>query len=174
MAKIECHGNGRLWPFAKISWLGGGHWPRKRYGDVRPWRPLFTSPVVHKGPIMILSNSQFTSPPFEKKWEIFLNFCPNFSSQAPQIWKFSVHKPPLSEPMISSQVPTSEIQAAHPYLKKKLSVPPSPGFFHPVRKKLPFNPKQTSKVRESIERANLISFQVMAAQICQIHLTFNP
>ena len=110
----------------------GDTYLERGYGDVRPWRPPFhASPVVHKGPIS--SNSQFTSPPFEKKMGKFslysLNCCPNLNSQAPKFGNFqftrplfqrqwSVHNPPP---------PTSEIRAAHPYLKKSWVPPPPPG-----------------------------------------------
>ena len=117
-------------------------------GDVWPWRPPFhASPVVHKGPIS--SNGVSSQDLLLRKFWNFslysLNFCPNFSlqtpnfeifsSQAPKIWKFSVHKPPNLE-IFSSQAPlfqrqisvrkphTSEIRAAHPYLKRSFSAPP--------------------------------------------------
>ena len=93
---------------------------------MRPWRPPFhATPVVRKGP---LSSKRVNSQdPLMRKFGNFslysLNFCQNFSSQAPnldisssqapkfgnfqftspQIWKFSVHKPPLAEASISSQ-----------------------------------------------------------------------
>ena len=95
----------------------GGHWPRKGYGDVWPWRPSFHAPpAVCKGPI--LSKIVSSQDPLLRKFGNFslnsLNFRPNFSSQAPkfgnfqlaspQIWKFSVHKPPNLE-IFSSQAP---------------------------------------------------------------------
>ena len=108
---------------------GGGHWPERGYVDVRPWRPPFhASPAVRKGPI---SSKRISSQdPLLRKFGNFslcsLNFRPNFSSQAPkfgnfrltspQIWKFSVRNPH-----------TSEIRAAHPYLKKSWVPPPPAG-----------------------------------------------
>ena len=113
---------------------GEGHWPRKGVWGCATlmWPPYHASPVVHKGPIS--SKSQFTRPLLKRNSSLYsLNFCPNFSSQAfklrhfqftsPQIWKFLVHKPPLSDAKISSQAHTSEMRAAHPYLKKSW-VPP--------------------------------------------------
>ena len=128
----------------------GGTDLERGYGDVRPWRPPFhASPVARKGPIS--SKRVSSQDPLLRKLGNFslysLNFHPNFSSQAPkfgnfqltspQIWKFSAHKPPNLE-IFRSQAPpfqrqmsvrkphTSEIRAAHPYLKKSW-VPPPPG-----------------------------------------------
>ena len=141
-------------PFGKYSrgdLYQGGTDLEKGYGDVRPWRPPFhASPVVRKGPI---SSKRISSQdPLLRKFGNFslysLNFCQNFSSQAPkfgnfssqapkfgkfkftspQIWKVSVHKPPLSEAStcISSQAPHFRNRAAHPYLKKVECPPQGP------------------------------------------------
>ena len=98
-----------------MSIWGGGTDLEKGYGDVRPWRPPFhASPVVHKGPIS--SKRVSSQNPLSRKFWNFslysLNFCPNFSSQAPkfgnfqltspQILNFSAHKPPNLE-LFSSQ-----------------------------------------------------------------------
>ena len=124
---------------------GGGTDLERGYGDVWPWRPPFqASPVARKGPIS--SKRVSSQDPLLRKFENFslnsLNFHLNFSSQAPkfgnfqltspQIWKFSAHQPPNLE-LFCSQAPlfrgkchhTSEIRAAHPYLKKSW-VPPPP------------------------------------------------
>ena len=119
-------------------------------GDVRLWRPPFhASPVVHKGPIS--SKSVSLQDPLLRKFGNFslysLNFHPNFSSQAPkfgnfqltspQIWKFSVHKPPNLE-IFSSQAPPfhRQISVHKPHFRnlgctplpeKKVECPP-PGF----------------------------------------------
>ena len=45
----------------------------------------------------------------------------NFQLKSPQIWKFSAHRPPFQRQMSVRNPHTSEIRAAHPYLKKKLS-----------------------------------------------------
>ena len=114
---------------------------------MQPWRPPFHAPpAARKGPIS--SKRVSSQNPLLRKFGNFslysLNFHPNFSSQAPkfqnfqltspQIWKFLAHKPPNLE-IFRSQVPpfqrqmsvrkphTSEIRAAHPYLKKSW-VPP--------------------------------------------------
>ena len=75
-----------------------------------------------------------------------LNFHPNFSSQAlnleifssqppkfgnfqftsPQIWKFSVHKPPFSEAYISSQASHFGNLGRTPSPEKRVSAPPPP------------------------------------------------
>ena len=79
--------------------------------------PFHASPVVHKGPISskCVSSNDHLLRKFGNFGLYSLNFCPNFSSQASkfgnfqftssQIWKFSVHKPSLSETNISSQAP---------------------------------------------------------------------
>ena len=116
----------------------GGTDLERGYGDVRPWRPPFhASPAARKDPI---SSKRFSSQdPLLRKFGNFslysLNFHPNFSSQAPkfgnfqltssQIWKFSAHKPPFQRQMSGRKPHTSEILAAHPYLKKSW-VPPPP------------------------------------------------
>ena len=104
---------------------------------MRPWRPPFhASPLVHKGPIS--SNGQFTSPPFEKKWEILTSKTSIFSQILAlkpkirkfsvlisfQIWKFSVHKTPLSETMISSQAPHFGNPSRTPLPEKKVECLP--------------------------------------------------
>ena len=126
----------------------GGTDLERGYGDVRPWwRPPFhASPAARKGPIS--SKRVSSQDPLLRKFGNFslysLNFHPNFSS-SPQIWKCSAHKPPNLE-IFSSQAPkfgnfpltsppfqrqmsvrkphTSEIRAAHPYLKKSWMPPP--------------------------------------------------
>ena len=118
----------------------GGHWPRKGYGDVRPWRPPFhASPAARKGPIS--SKRVSSQDPLLRKFGNFslysLNFHPNFSSQAPkfwnfqltspQVWKFSAHKPPFQRHMSVRKPHTSEIRAAHTYLKKSWVPPPRAG-----------------------------------------------
>ena len=66
---------------------------KKRYG--RPWRPPFhASPIVRKGPISSKRSLQVSlQDPFWGKNGNFslyiLNFCPNFSSQAPKFENFS-------------------------------------------------------------------------------------
>ena len=90
---------------------------------------FFTQILAHKPPNLKIFSSQ--APKFG-----------NFQLTSPQIWKFSAHEPPNLEifrsqaPPFQRQMPvrkphTSEIQAAHPYLKKKFSArPPPPGFQH--------------------------------------------
>ena len=99
---------------------GGGTDLEKGYGDVRPWRPpLHASPEARKDPIS--SKIVSSQDPLLRKFGNFslysLNFCPNFSSQAPkfdnfqltspQIWKLSANKPPNLK-IFSSQAPFSE------------------------------------------------------------------
>ena len=121
---------------------GGGTDIERGYGDVWLWRPPFHAspvafarvpfeqPVVHKGPIS--SNSQFTRPSVEKKWEILgstmqSQYWPKtFCSHASKFGNFQFTRLPFwRQAMISSQAPTSKIRAAQPYLQKKLSEPPT-------------------------------------------------
>ena len=127
---------------------GGGHWPRKRVRGCAALKTPFSRLSCSSQESHFKQKSQFTRPPFEKfgNFSFYsLNFHPNFNSQAPQIWKFSVHKPPNLE-IFSSQAPkygnfqftshpfqrqisvrkphTSEIRAAHTYLKKSWVPPP--------------------------------------------------
>ena len=117
----------------RLLWkMLGGTDLERGYGDVRPWKPPFhAASAVCKGPIS--SKRVSSQDPLLWKFGNFslysLNFCPNFSSQAPkfgnfqltspQIWKFSVHKPPpLFQRQIVVRKPhTLEIWAVHPYLK---------------------------------------------------------
>ena len=136
----------------------GGTDLERGYGDVRPWRPLFhASPAARKGPIS--SKRVSSQDPLLRKFGNFslysLNFHPNFSSQAPKFGNFQLTSPPNLE-IFSSQAPkfgnfpltsppfqrqmsvrkphTSEIRAAHPYLKKSwVPPPPRAGTLMPTR-----------------------------------------
>ena len=124
-----CHGPAVVAP-------EGGTDLERGYGDVRPLRPPFhTSPAARKGPT---SSKRVSSqdPLLRKFWNFSLNslnFCPNFSSQAPNLEIFSSQAPkfgnfPLTSPPFQRQMSvckhhTSEIWATHPYLKKSW-VPP--------------------------------------------------
>ena len=111
---------------------GGGTNLERGCGDVRPRRPPFhASPAVREGPIS--SKRVSSQDPLLRKFGNFslysLNFCPNFSFQAPkfgnfqltspQIWKFSDHKLPNLE-IFSSQAPLfrGKCQFASPTLRK--------------------------------------------------------
>ena len=119
----------------------GGTDQEMGYGDVRPWRPPFhASPVVRKGPIS--SKRVRSQDPLLRKFGNFslysLNFHPNFSPQAPkfgnfqltspQIWKFSVHKPPLFQGQISVRKSHAHFgnPGRTPLPEKKLSALPPP------------------------------------------------
>ena len=127
--------------------IRGGTDLERGCGDVRPRRPPFhASPAVCKGPIS--SKRVSSQDPLLRKFGNFslnsINFRPNlalkppnleiFSSQAPklenfqftspQIWKFSVHKPPFSEANSSSQAPHFGNLGRTPLPEKKLSAPP--------------------------------------------------
>ena len=133
LMKQKRHYNGRIHKFwtEKIRSMGGTDLERG-YGDMRPWRsPFHALPLVRKGPIS--SKSVSSQDPLLRKFGNFslysLNFCPNFSSQAPkfgnfqlsspQIWTFSVHKPSNSE-IFSSQAPSfrGKYQCVSPTLRK--------------------------------------------------------
>ena len=121
-----------------IATGGGGTDLEKGYGVVRPWRPpIHTSPAVRKGPI---SSKWVTSQdPLLRKFGncslYSLNFRPNFSSQAPQIWKiFSSRAPKFGNFQFASPLFKGKYQFASPTLRKswphtptyekKLSAPP--------------------------------------------------
>ena len=117
----------------------GGHWPRKGVWGCAALKTPFSRLSCSSQGFHFKQKSQFTRPPFWENLEILTstaNFHPNFSSQAPkfgnfqltspQIWKFSVHKPPFQRQTSVRKPHTSEIRAAHPYLKKSW-VPPPPG-----------------------------------------------
>ena len=113
-----------------ITWAQtrGGTDLERGYGDVRPWRPPFhASPAARKGPI---SSKRVSSqdPLLRKFWNFSLNslnFHPNFSSQAPKFGNFPLTSPPFQRQMSVRKPHTSEIRAAHPYLKK-VECPPPP------------------------------------------------
>ena len=149
----------RIW--ALHSPPGRGTDLERGYGDVRPWRPPFhASPTARKGPI---SNNRVSSQdPLLRKFgnspstasiftqilahkhpnlEIFSSQAPkfgNFQLTSPQIWKCSAHKPPFQMQMSVRKHRTSEIRAAHLYLKKVECHPPPPGIvlydqtMHPI------------------------------------------
>ena len=86
--------------------------------------PFQAKELVHKTPfwenleILALTASIFT--------QILAHKPPNleiFRSQAPKFGKFPLTSPPFQRQMSVRKPHTSEIQAAHPYLKKKLSAP---------------------------------------------------
>ena len=112
--------------------MGGALTYERGYGDVLSWRPPFhASPVVHKGPIS--SNSLSSKAPLLRKNG-------KFSLSSPQIWKFSVHKPPKLE-IFSSQAPKfGNFQFKSPPFQRQLSVHKPPlqksGPHTPTKKKL--------------------------------------
>ena len=102
-----------------------------------PEDPLFT-PLLPLARVPFQAKESVHKTPFWENLEILASTAsiftqilahkpPNghFQLTSPQIWKFSAHKPPFSEANVSSQAHTSEIRAAHLYLKK--SWVPSPG-----------------------------------------------
>ena len=137
------------WDFTSHwGWSGGGGTDLERgYGDVQPWRsPFHASPSVRKGPIS--SKSISSQGPLLRKLGNFslysLNFCPNLSSQAPNLEIFSsqalklgnfqftspkfgnfqLTNPPFQNVSISSQAPHFENPGRTPPTWKKLSAPP--------------------------------------------------
>ena len=104
-------------------------------GMCGPEDPLVT-PLLQFTRVPFQAKESVHKTPFLRKcWDFSLyslNFCPNFSSQAPkfgnfqltssQIWKISVHKISFKRQVSVCKPHTSEIWAAHPlipYLKKK-------------------------------------------------------
>ena len=115
------------WVDLSMSKPRGGTDLERGYGDVRPWRPPFhASPAARKGPIS--SKRASSQDPLLRKFGNFslnsLNFHPNFSSQAPKFGNFPLTSPPFQRQMSVRKPHTSEIQAAHPYLKKSWVPPP--------------------------------------------------
>ena len=107
----------------------GGTDLERGYGDVRPWRPPFhASPAARKGPIS--SKRVSSQDPLLRKFGNFSlyspNFHPNFSSQAPKFGNFQLTSHPFQRQMSVCKPHTSEIRAAHPYLKKSWVPPPPP------------------------------------------------
>ena len=122
----------------KTAWLtprGGGTDLERGHGDVRP---LFT-------PLLLLTRVPFQAKESVHKtsfWDdleilactasiftqILIHKPPNleiFSSHAPKFGNFPLTSPPFQRQMSVRKPHTSEIRAAHPYLKKKnLSAPP--------------------------------------------------
>ena len=126
---------------------GGGHWPRKGVQGCAALKTPFSRLSCSSQGSHFKQMSQFTSPPFEKFWilastasifpqnlahkppnlETFSSQTPKFGNSpftSPQIWEFSVHKPPFSEASISSQVPHFGSLGRTPLPEKKLSAPP--------------------------------------------------
>ena len=126
---------------------GGGTDLKRGYGDVRPWRPLFT-PLLQFARVPFQAKVSVHKAAFWENLEILASTASIFAQiylSSPQIWKFSALKPSNWE-IFRSQVPifgnfqltsppfqrqvslrkplASEIRAAHPYLKKKLCAPP--------------------------------------------------
>ena len=120
-------------PFSRLSCRSqGSHFKQKSQ---------FTRPLLRT-----FRNFSLNSLNFHPKFSSQAPKFGNFQLTSPQIWKFSVHKPPNLE-IFSSQAPkfgnfqltsppfqrqmsvhkphTSEIRAAHPYLKKSWVPPPS-------------------------------------------------
>ena len=78
-----------------------------------PPRAIFTQILAHK----------------PQNLEILSSQAPNLeilSSQASKFGNFPLTSPPFQRQMSVRKPHTSEIRAAHPYLKKKLSAPPPP------------------------------------------------
>ena len=119
----------------------GGTDLERGYGDVRPWRPPFhASPAARKGPIS--SKRVSSREPLLRKFgkfslnsliftKILAHKPPNleiFSSQAPKFGNYPLTSPPFQRRMSVRKPHTSEIRAAHPYLKKSWVAPPPRGW----------------------------------------------
>ena len=128
----------KAWIFLNFKKFGfslgdsGGTELERRYGDVRHWRPPFhTSPLVRKDPISSKRDSSQDLPPFEKIWK-FWPLQPQILALKPQNLEIFSWQANSFRDKYQFTSPTlwksAEIQAAHPYLKKKLSAPsPHPG-----------------------------------------------
>ena len=119
----------------------GGTDLERGMGMCGPEDPLFM-PLLPFARVPFQAKESVHKTPLLRKFGNFsinsLNFHPNFSSLAPkfwnfqltspQIWKFSAHKPPFSEAIVSSQAPHFENPGRTSLPEKKLSAPPSPGW----------------------------------------------
>ena len=119
-----------------ISGVGGTDLERG-YGDVRPWRPPFTpflpltrvpfraKELVHKTPFW--ENLEILASPASIFAQILALKPPNlkiFSSQSPKFGNFQFTSPSFQRQISVCKPHTSEIRAAHPYLKKVECPPP--------------------------------------------------
>ena len=121
---------------------GGGTHLERGYGDMRPWRPLFT-PLLPLARVPFQAKESVHKTPFWENWEILASTAsiitqisahkpPNlevFSSHPPKFGNFPLTSPPFQRQMSVGKPHTSEIRAAHPYLKKSWVPPPPPGAF---------------------------------------------
>ena len=130
------HPPGGYWPWKRVWGCAALKTPfsrpsRSSQGPHFKQKSQFTRPLLRK-----LGNSSLYSPNFCPIWahkppnlEIFSSRAPkfgNFQFISPQIWKFSVHKSPLSETSISSQAPHFGNPGRTPLPEKKLSAPRIP------------------------------------------------
>ena len=102
--------------------LGGSTKTRKRvWGCAALKTPFSHFSCSSQGPYS--SKSVSSQDPLLRKCGNFsiysLNFCPNFSSQTPKFGNFQFTSPPLSEVISVGKPHTSEIRAAHTYLKHR-------------------------------------------------------
>ena len=117
----------------------GGHWPRKGVWGCAapmtlftPFLPLARVPFqakesVHKTPLW--ENLDILASTASIFTQILAHKPPNleiFSSRAPKLGNFPLTSPPFQRQMSVRKPHTSEIRAAHPYLKKSWVPPPPP------------------------------------------------
>ena len=116
--------------------LGGGTDLERGYGDVRPWRSFFHASQFARVPFQAKESVHKT--PFWENLEILASTAsiftqilghkpPNleiFSSQAPKFGNFQFRSPLFHRQILVRKPHTSEIRAAHPYLKKSWVPPP--------------------------------------------------
>ena len=92
--------------------------------------PFHAKESVHKTPFW--ENLEILASTASIFTQILAHKPPNleiFSSQAPKFGNFPLTSPPFQRQMSVRKPHTSEIRAAHPYLKKSW-VPPLPGVFY--------------------------------------------
>ena len=104
-----------------------------------PEDPLFT-PLLPLARVPFQAKESVHKTPFWENLEIFSSQAPKFgnfqltspqnleifSSQAPKFGNFPLTSPPFQRQMSVRKPHTSEIRAAHPYLKKSWVPPPGP------------------------------------------------
>ena len=131
----------------------GGHWPRKGvWGCAALNIPFSRLSCSSQGSHFKQNVSSQDS--LLRKFGNFslysLNFWTNFSSKNPQIWKFSAHKPPLSEASISSQASHFGNPGRTPLPeKKKVECPSEEGQVVKTNHKLHIRRQQIKNLRNN-------------------------
>ena len=121
----------------------GGHWPRKGVWGCAALKTPFFTLLLPLARVPFQAKESVHKTPFWENLEILASTAliftqiwahkpPNleiFSSQAPKFGNFPLTSPPFQRQMSVRKPHTSEIRAAHSYLKKSWVPPPPPGHY---------------------------------------------